>query len=337
MSESSSAASEWSLHSTPRRGPVYRGLRGLLVKNPRALRIDLNGKTMLVTGASPGSLGFETALTLAAWGASVVVTTRKDPAITVDALRTRLGDPSARARVSGIRLDLSEKSSVESFALEYAEQSGERLDVLVNNAGVHLDLLARWKEPRLSPDGFELHWRTNYLGTAHLTHLLLPSLQAAAKASGEARVVNVVSWLHTRGTNAELFEQRRPYSSWNAYGQSKLALVHMSFELERRYGLASGLHAYCVHPGSVFTNVADKGLAEAGVLRKIRNQLSPIEAFFLKLPEEGAQTQILCATQPDLSGGRYFDECRAAEPSPEADSKDAAERLWNETTAWIRG
>jgi retinol dehydrogenase-12 len=335
MIESTPANSGMESRAAQSHGSVYRGLRGLLVKNPRAGRFDLAGKRMLVTGASPGSLGFETALTLASWGADVVITTRKKPEATVDALRNRLNDEAAGARIEGFCLDLSITESVETFAKQVLEQSDDRLDVLINNAGVHLDLLSRWKEPRLSDDGFELHWRTNYLGTAHLTHRLMPALQATAKAVGDARVVNVVSWLHTRGTNKELFEQTRPYDSWNAYGQSKLALIHMSNELERRMGERYGVHANCLHPGSVFTNVADKGLAEAGLLGKFRNRLSPVEAFFLKTPDEGAQTQILCATQPGLDGGHYYDGCQPVQPGPEASAPEVAQRLWDETEAWV--
>ena len=316
-------------------GRIYRGLRGLLVKNPQASPVDLAGRRILVTGASPGSLGFETAHALAAWGASVVVTARKRPEACVAALRQRLCDEAAGRRVDGYALDLSVAESVEAFARGYAEHYGEHLDVLINNAGAHLDLLSRWRKPRHSADGFELHWRTNYLGTAHLTHALLPVLKARARAKGEARIVNVASRLHTRGTNAELFEQTRRYNSWNAYGQSKLALVHMTSELERRYGEALGLHAYCLHPGSVFTNLADRGLAGTGPLQTVRGWLSYLEAFILKTAEEGAQTQIYCATQPGLRGGQYYAQCGSAAPSPEARAPAVAARLWDETRAWV--
>ena len=135
-----------------------------------------------------------------------------------------------------------------------------RLDVLVNNAGIHLDLLSQWKEPRLTKDHVETHWRTNYLGTSHLTHELLPLLCSSASETGDARVVNVVSMLHDRGSNSEFFSPVKPYNSWEAYGQSKLGLVHFTHELDRRFA-AKGLKSYCLHPGSVYTNVATKGLA----------------------------------------------------------------------------
>jgi NAD(P)-dependent dehydrogenase (short-subunit alcohol dehydrogenase family) len=297
--------------------------------------VDLSGKKVIVTGATPGSLGFETARTLASWGASVVVTTRSNPEAAVEALRARLQYADARRRVDAHALDLSYSDSVAGFVRWFDETHGDRLDVLVNNAGIHLDLLSRWKEPRLTDDGFEIQWRTNYLGTAHLTHLLLPLLEKTGLATGDARIVNVVSHLHVKGSNDDLFETTRPYNSWTAYGNSKLALVHMTTELQRRYANESHLQAYCLHPGSVFTNVAAKGLAGTGLVEKVRNALSPVEAFFLKTPEEGAQTQIHCATQPQLRGGLYYEECQPSEASKDAAAAEVAARLWSETEAWV--
>lgn len=300
-----------------------------------AERVDVRGKRMIVTGATPGSLGFETALTLVSWGASVVVTTRSSTDAAVDALRTRLGDDDSQGSIDGHPMDLSDRSSVERFARWYRETDGDRLDVLVNNAGIHVDLLSQWKEPHLSDDGFEIQWRVNYLGTAQLTHLLLPLLKQTSEATGDARIVNVVSKLHFKGSNDQLSERTEPYNSWTAYGHSKLALVHMTLELQRRFAASSHLQAYCLHPGSVFTNVADRGLAGTGIVEAVRKALSPVEAFILKTPEEGAQTQIYCATHPGLPGGLYYEECEPSEPSEDTQDANTSARLWSETEAWL--
>jgi NAD(P)-dependent dehydrogenase (short-subunit alcohol dehydrogenase family) len=317
-------------------GRIRDVLRRRFVTAPYADSVDLRGKTILVTGATEGSLGFETARTLASWGASVIITTRSRPEGAVEALRERLQGTDSPGPVDGHALDLSRTDSVVGFARWFTETRGERLDVLINNAGIHLDLLSRWKEPHLTDDGFEIQWRTNYLGTAHLTHVLLPLLEKTGLATGDARIVNVVSQLHKKGSNDDLFGATRPYNSWTAYGNSKLALVHMTTELQRRCATESHLQAYCLHPGSVFTNVAAKGLEGTGLIEKVRNALSPIEAFFLKTPEEGAQTQIYCATQPGLPGGAYYEECRRSEASSDAAAADVTARLWVETLAWVR-
>jgi NAD(P)-dependent dehydrogenase (short-subunit alcohol dehydrogenase family) len=273
---------------------------------------------VLVTGATPGSLGFETARALRAWGADVVVTARRDPAAAAGAL----GEG-----VAGYQLDLSDAGSVARFVAAYGDDVG-RLDVLVNNAGVHLDLRSSWTEPALTPDGYEIHWRTNYLGTAHLTHLLLPLLSGAS----DARIVNVVSKLHRRAVNADLFTPRRPYDSWAAYGASKLALVHHAFELQRRCAPVQG---YALHPGAVYTHIADRGLQGHRVLGALRRALAPVERLMLLSPEDGAQTSLHCASAPGLAGGRYLRDCAPAEPSPDALDADVSARLWDATTAWI--
>jgi retinol dehydrogenase-12 len=310
-------------------------IRGLFVKRPYADAVDLNGKTAIVTGASPSSLGFEIARILAALGATVVVTTRTRTDAAVAQIRERLPTPEARDRVFGHSLDLLNRESVAGFARWFSETHGNRLDVLVNNAGIHLDLLSQWKEPRLTDDGFEIHWRTNYLGTAQLTHLLLPLLERAGGETGDARIVNVVSHLLVKGANVDMFGATRPYGSWTAYGNSKLALTHMTTELQRRYSDNAHLQAYCLHPGSVLTKVADKGLEGVGWAGTLRTTLAPIEAFFLKSPEEGAQTPIHCATHPALEGGRYFEDCRAVDPSADAKDAEVAARLWADTEAWV--
>jgi NAD(P)-dependent dehydrogenase (short-subunit alcohol dehydrogenase family) len=285
--------------------------------------VELAGKRVIVTGASPGSLGAATARALAQWGAQVVVTTRANA---VDAARA-IGDG-----VTGHPLDLTDVQSVAAFADWYAREH-DRLDVLVNNAGIHLDLRAKWTEPQLSADGYEIHWRTNYLGTMQLTHRLLPLLERAAEKSGDARVVNVVSKLHARGRNEFLFAPLTPYHSWDAYGLSKLALVHATNELARRYAPAN-VHGYSLHPGSVYTHIADRGLEGQRVLAALRRALAPIEARTLLSPEQGAQTTLHCATAPGLPVG-YYRGCAPASASDDTRDSAVAARLWDDTAAWV--
>lgn len=280
--------------------------------------VDLTGRTVLVTGATPGSLGFETARVLRAWGARVAVTTRTG---------TSEAQAALGSDVLGHPLDLASAGSVEGLARWCADEVGP-LHLLVNNAGIHLDLRSRWKEPRLTADGHELHWRTNYLGTAHLTHALLPLLLQA----GSPRVVTVVSKLHARGSNAWLDGRVDPYDSWAAYGTSKLALIHLTTELARRY--PSVLTA-ALHPGSVYTHIADRGLEEQRLLSRVRRVLAPLERRALLTPEQGAQTTLHCATTPDLVSGGYYQRCVLTAPSPDAQDAAAAAALWDRTLDWV--
>lgn len=276
---------------------------------------EVTGRVALVTGAGLGSLGEATAKLLTGKGMRVITTTR-----------------TCRVTEDSHPLELSSPESVATCAAWLGE-STDRLDVLVNNAGIHLDLRSKWKEPQLLADGFEIHWRTNYLGTAHLTRLLLRQLSATARSGGEARVVNVVSKLHERGRNEWLSGEVTPYDSWAAYGTSKLALVHGAAEIERRYG-AAGVHGYSLHPGSVYTHVADRGLETSPVLARIRKLAAPLERRTLLTPEQGAETSVFCATSPDAVPGGYHRHSAPAEPSPEALDASVASRLWDETSAW---
>ncbi|WP_051277952.1 SDR family NAD(P)-dependent oxidoreductase [Solimonas flava] len=310
--------------------PRAKGLRALLVRPRYATPVDLVGRRAIVTGAAPGSLGYATARTLASWGARVLVSTRGDAAALAARLAAELRADGRPADVHGLPLDLAQAASVARFADDSQAALDGRLDLLINNAGIHLDLMSTWKTAPLSEDGHELHWRTNYLGTMQLTLALLPALRRAAAACGEARVVNVVSMLHARGRNDGLFAPLQPYNAWVAYGVSKLALVHATAELQRRYG-GDGLGAYCLHPGAVYTNIAAKGLAGQRTVEALRRTLAPVEAFFLRTPDEGAQTSLYCATQPDLAGGGYFRDCRPARPSADARDAAVAARLWTQT------
>src|ERR1700744_3257239 len=113
-------------------------LHRLLLRPAFAAPADLRGRHAVVTGTAPGSIGYETARRLAAWGATVTVSTRSDPRELVERLRRDSG-----GEVRGHALDLAAPASVRAFAQACREDHGARLDILVNNAGVHLDLLSQ--------------------------------------------------------------------------------------------------------------------------------------------------------------------------------------------------
>jgi NAD(P)-dependent dehydrogenase (short-subunit alcohol dehydrogenase family) len=244
------------------------------------------GRVAVVTGVGFGSLGEAIASSLRGLGFRVLTSTRSSAT-----------GPDIHA------MELTSRASVAAFA-RWVQDSTDRLDVLVNNAGVHLDLRSAWHEPHLV-DGQEVHWRTNYLGTAQLTRLLIPLLLATAEREGEARVVDVVSKLHARGRNDGLDGDLTPYDSWTAYGTSKLALIHEAHELERRYG-ARGLHGYSAHPGSVSTG-----------------------------PEAAARTVVFCATSPRARPGGYHRSSAPSTPSADAQDEEAGRILWDNTTRWV--
>ena len=311
---------------------VVQKLRQLIFRKPVAPEQVLNGRKFIVTGTAENSLGYTTAKILLDWGGEVTITRRSGALELAEKLKQEVA-VDARDRVYAQNLDISNAESVKAFSDWYASERKE-LDVLINSAGIHLDLLSKWKEPKLSDDGFEIQWRTNYLGTTHLTKSLLPLLLQSAEKKRDARIVNVVSMLHDMGANQEFFNPTKPYNSWNAYGQSKLGLIHFTTELQRKFA-ANGLQAYCLHPGEVFTNVASKGLEGNPIIEFIRNLFAPIEGFFLMTPFEGAQTQLLCATAPDAKGGEYYRHCAVAKAADDAYNPEIAAQLWEANEKWI--
>jgi NAD(P)-dependent dehydrogenase (short-subunit alcohol dehydrogenase family) len=314
-------------------------IRKPFVTTRYAKATDLTAKHVIVTGCGLGSLGFETAKTLARWGAVVIVTTRSNTEAIVQALKDELAKENISARVDGCELDLSDAESVSRFSQWYRQHYGQRLDILINNAGIHLDLMSKWKEPKLTSDGYEMQWLTNYLGSAQLTHNLLPVLQKTGNNYGEARIVNVVSQLYSRANNIALFDPDTAYNSWKFYGLSKLALIHFSYELDRRFSKKDNLQSYCLHPGSTsgtYTNVADKGFQGSPFIAFLRKLGAPIEKLFMSTAEEGAQTQIHCATSTDAQGGHYYQNCQINETTVDTQDEKVAGRLWQETLDWVK-
>lgn len=290
----------------------------------------MTGKSVVVTGASQHSIGYFVAATLAAWGADTVVTATARCETMASALRAELDGIDGAGSIAEHPLDLADATSVAAFAGWYRHHCNE-LHVLVNNAGVLLDVFSEWDRPRFSQDGFEMHWRTNYLGTFHLTRLLLPLLVAAGRSRAQARVVNVSSRQHMRGRNEWLFSDPERYSSWVAYGESKLALVHHGFELQRRYGREFNVHAMALHPGSGYTNMIREGIAGSRAFGRIRRVVEPLASTVLLSANQCAQTIIHCASHPDTEGGRYYRRCAPGEPSPDAKDAAVSRRLWEET------
>ena len=297
----------------------------------------MSGRYVIVTGASPKSLGYETARILASWGASVVVTSTRNVASMANSLKADLSRIGAdENRVAARSLDLCDVESVNGFVTWYRQNYGDRLHVLINNAGIHKNILSPRKEPPLSKDGFEIHWRTNYLGTFHLTSRLLPLLKRSGLVCGDARVINVSSHLHDRAKNEGLFDATEPYHSWDAYALSKLALIHFSFEIQRRFAARYNLRSAALHPGSVETNLtrmAVPGGRTGGVFHQVGCVLASL--VLLRL-EHGAQTTVMCASKQSLRGGEYYDRCALAEPSGESRDEAVSKLLWERSDAWVK-
>jgi NAD(P)-dependent dehydrogenase (short-subunit alcohol dehydrogenase family) len=285
---------------------------------------DQSGRTVVVTGANSG-IGLEAARALTRAGAHVVLACRDERKADAAVRALRAEHPGARAESQP--LDLASLASIRAFAKAFADRHGQ-LDVLVNNAGVMA--IPR----RTTADGFEMQLGTNHLGHFALTGLLLPRLLAAPRA----RVVTVSSTAHRGGRMRwdDPHGERR-YSRWGAYGQSKLANLLFTYELDRRAAAARrGLVAVACHPGYSATNLQFVGARMDGS-RLMERVMSAANRFFSQSAEMGCLPTLFAATAPAVRGGEYFGPDRLFEtwghPKKVGSSRasrdaESAQRLW---------
>ncbi|HEY3725651.1 MAG TPA: SDR family oxidoreductase [Solirubrobacteraceae bacterium] len=274
---------------------------------------QMRGKVCLVTGATSG-LGRATAVALASAGADVLIVGRDRQR--GDAVRSELAEVDAATRSELLLCDLASQRQVRELAATLCKRLN-RLDVLVNNAGVDVG------KRQQTEDGFELTFAVNHLAAFTLTLLLAEAL----KASREGRVVTVTSGAHNAGKIVfDDLQGERRFSGQRAYNQSKLANVLFTLELARRL---EGTHvaANCVDPGWV------KGTGLGRTASIGLKALALIMWPTMVSPERGADTIVWAATAPELAGqsGKLFKKRKAIEPASGALEVETARRLWEES------
>ena len=263
------------------------------------------GRTVIVTGANSG-LGLVTARELARVGARTILAVRNLDKGNAAAAQMA-GDVEVR------KLDLQSLASIREFA-----DGVSGVDVLINNAGIMAVPYA------LTVDGFESQIGTNHLGHFALTNLLLPRITD--------RVVTVSSMMHLLGyiSLKDLNWKSRPYFAWPAYGQSKLANLLFTTELQRRLDTAgSTVTALAAHPGYSATNLQGQTGSKLGTrFWDTANRLTATDADF------GARQTLYAASQ-DLPGDSFIGPRFAmrgptgrAQRSPLARNRDKARALW---------
>lgn len=292
---------------------------------------DLTGTTAVVTGAS-GGIGLETARSLAAHGARVIIAARNADklAAAVEAIHADHPDAAVETCV----LDLADLASVRTAGAELLERAPQ-LDLLLNNAGVMATPEGR------TADGFETQFGVNHLGHFLLTLLLEPALTSG----NGARVVNVSSAGHGMGPVDfdDLNFERRPYDKFSAYGQSKKANILFSVGLDQRWA-DKGVRAFAVHPGGIHTDLGRYFTPDD--MAQLQAQIKASStgdggSFQWKSVPAGAATTVWAATSPDLDGdgGLYLEDCGRSHPrvegggagtgyEPQAVDPENADRLW---------
>ncbi|MGA5317553.1 SDR family NAD(P)-dependent oxidoreductase [Streptomyces pseudogriseolus] len=275
---------------------------------------DQHGRVAIVTGANTG-LGFETARMLAERGARVVLAVR-DVEKGKQAAARIAGDVGVQA------LDLASLDSIRSAAADLRALH-PRIDLLINNAGV------MYPPKRTTADGFELQFGTNHLGHFALTGLLLDRLLDVPGS----RVVTVSSVGH-RIRAAIRFDDlhwERSYSRVGAYGQSKLANLMFTYELQRRLARHGTTVAAAAHPGVSNTELLRNSPAA------FRLPITWLAPLITQSATMGALPTLRAATSPDVRGGQYygpsgFQEVRGhptlVRSSRDSHDRGVQQRLW---------
>jgi NAD(P)-dependent dehydrogenase (short-subunit alcohol dehydrogenase family) len=250
---------------------------------------DLKGKIVIVTGGASG-IGLEAAQVLASRGAGLVLAVRN--MAKGEKAADRIKALHRAAEVTVMHLDLGDLASVRQFASEFTGRY-DRLDILINNAGVMIPPYSKTK------DGFELQFGTNHLGHFALTSHLLPLLMSTPLS----RVVTVSSIAARKARlNFKNLDGSHGYNPMTFYRQSKLANLMFAIELQHRLeGAGSGTISLLCHPGISATNLVSRGSGkEAGKVMKF------LMSLFVQSAEKGALPTLYASTHPDLRGGEYI-------------------------------
>lgn len=259
---------------------------------------DLRGRRALVTGGASG-IGFETAAALARRGARLLIADRNVAGGEEAARRIRANVPGAD--IAFRPLDLADLSVIGQFS-DRVVQTGEQLDILINNAGI-TPPLAR----AVTADGFELKFGINYLGHFALTGLLLPVLLKAPAP----RVVTVSSIAHRQGhIDFDDLQCERRYDPQRAYNQTKLACLVFAFELQRQCEAAGGgigMMSLAAHPGIARTGLPSsrKGQNRQRLTDHLVDIILPLTMTFLGQSAERGALPIVHAATAGVPGGGY--------------------------------
>uniref|UniRef100_A0A0E0F0P4 Uncharacterized protein n=1 Tax=Oryza meridionalis TaxID=40149 RepID=A0A0E0F0P4_9ORYZ len=289
-----------------RNGPS--GFSGASTAEEVTAGVDARGLAAVVTGASSG-IGLETTRVLALRGVRVVMAVRNVAAghKAREAIRAEIHG----AIVHVLEMDLSSMDSVRRFASEF-DSLNLPLNILINNAGILS------KDCIRSIDGLELHFATNHIGHFLLTNLLLENMKSTSRTTGvEGRIINVSSSGHIltypEGICFDSVKDLSRFSTYIAYGQSKLANILHSTELARILkGDGVNISANAIHPGFVGTNLFKNWTMANGDSNLV------------------IATTCYVALHPQVTGisGKYFSNCNLETPSSQASNAELAKKLW---------
>lgn len=277
----------------------------------------MKDKIILITGATSG-IGFQTALALAKMDAQVIVTGRSKSS--AEEAVTKIKAASGNSRVDFLLADLSAQKNVRALAEQFKARH-ERLDVLINNAG----LASSKKE--LTEDGLESDFAMNVVTPFLLTHLLMDSL----KKSSSPRVVTLMGGDVPTTLDMDNLQSEKSFDGLNTYSQTKLAMTALMYEFAQR---EKGVMINVCYPGQASTNMTRSVTPE--MLPRAMRWMFPI--FKLAVREDGgksaakaARSSVYLASSSEVEGvtGKYFDtNCKEATWSPAVMNSEDRKKIW---------
>jgi NAD(P)-dependent dehydrogenase (short-subunit alcohol dehydrogenase family) len=272
----------------------------------------MQDKICIITGANSG-IGFYTALALARKGATIVMVCRN--AEKAETAKQEIMDKTQNKNIAIFLADFSSLEESKRVGKEVAAKY-PKIDILINNAGF---IAKGYRE--VTADGLEKTFAVNHMGYFIFTHFLLD----AVKAAPQGRIISVSSEAHRFVSNVDLtnLQLTRGYTSFKAYGISKLCNIWFTCELARRLK-DTNVTVNCVHPGAVATNFGtDSGPFFETLLK--------LGKMFLLTPQQGAETSIFLASNPEVSKvtGEYFSKSQIKKISRDARDDAKAKKLWD--------
>ncbi|KEQ29871.1 hypothetical protein N180_13755 [Pedobacter antarcticus 4BY] len=276
------------------------------------------GKTFLITGANSGT-GYGVARALAQKGGNVIMAVRNLEK--GKAARAGILKENPHAIIELMQLDLADLTSVEEFSKAFLSQY-ERLDVLINNAGIALP-----NERQETKQGFEAHFGTNHLGHFALTSKLLILLQNTK----DSRIVTVASFVPKNNKsviNWDDLQNQTNFDGMTAYGESKLANIMFALELQERLINSNS---------TVLSLIANPGFTKSGIQDGMSVMIKIMTSLFAQSIEMGMLPILRAATDPTVKGGEFYGPLKMKEmrgypelthvPGPALIVKDR-QKLW---------
>jgi NAD(P)-dependent dehydrogenase (short-subunit alcohol dehydrogenase family) len=266
---------------------------------------SMKNKIVLITGSTDG-IGKQTALDLAEMGAMVIIHGR-------DAERTKnvaaeITESTGNPSIDFFVADLSSLQEVKNLS-DTIHENYDRLDVLINNAGVYM------KQRELSKDGFEMTFAVNHLAHFFLTHLLMDLIQKP----GHSRIINVSSMAHAHEMDFENLQSEKFFDGYTAYSLSKLSNILFTYELARRLE-NTGVTVNCLHPGVIRTKLLREGWGMGG---------SSLEF--------GSKTSVYLATSSDVEkiSGKFYTISHPSISSRVSHDRSVQKELWQRSEEMV--